>query len=61
MSTHQSHPTDGKLWPVQAAAKHFAVCPHALYRKFRQGKLPHYKFGRKVLVDLEELRVALRA
>jgi excisionase family DNA binding protein len=32
----------------------------AIWRYCREGRLPHYKIGRRVLFDLEEVRAALR-
>lgn len=60
MDTHQHTPIESHLAPVKIAAMHFAVSPDALYKRIRLGDIPNYKFGRKVLVDLNEVRAALR-
>ena len=60
MDTHQHTPIASHLASVKAAAAHLAVSPDALYVRIRLGQIPHYKFGRKILVDLDEVRAALR-
>ncbi len=60
MDIHQHTPIESQLAPVKVAAEHFTVSRDALYKRIRLGQIPHYKFGRKVLVDLNEVRAALR-
>lgn len=56
-----SSPAHGQsLMTVQQAAVHLSVSKHALYRKIKSGEYPAYRFGRKVLVDLEEVKQAMR-
>lgn len=50
-----------RLQPVKEAAKLLNVSSFGLYRKLQSGELPGYKFGRKVLVDLDEVRQAMRS
>lgn len=51
---------DPQLVPVKEAATTLNVSPYALYRKIRAGEIPGYRFGRKVLLDLREVREAMR-
>ncbi|HLZ32652.1 MAG TPA: helix-turn-helix domain-containing protein [Nitrospira sp.] len=51
---------DPQLVPVKDAATVLNVSPFALYRKLRAGEIPGYRFGRKVLLDLREVRDAMR-
>jgi len=43
------------------AAHILNVSLSALYKKLKSGALPSYRFGRKVLVDVDELRTAMQA
>lgn len=45
-----------RMETVKRAAHLMNVSTHALYRKIRNGDIPAYRFGRKVLVDIRELR-----
>jgi excisionase family DNA binding protein len=45
---------------VKEVASRFGVCPHTLYEKIRLGIIPSYRFGRKILLDPEEVRNVLR-
>jgi excisionase family DNA binding protein len=51
---------DPKLLSVKRAAAILNVSAHCLYRKIKSGEIPGYKFGRKVLVDLQEIKDAMR-
>lgn len=51
---------DPQLVPVKEASAILNVSPYALYRKVRTGHIPGYRFGRKVLLDLREVREAMR-
>jgi hypothetical protein len=53
----QAHPFKS----VPQVAAHFDVCPYTLYEKVRLGLIPSYRFGRKVMLDPEEVRAAMRA
>ena len=48
--------------PVSEALKYFnyKISREAFYRKIKNGDLPSYRFGRKILVDLDEILAAMR-
>lgn len=48
------------LTAAKPAAKQLGVSYFGLLRKIKDGTIPHYRFGRKVLVDIQEVRDALR-
>jgi excisionase family DNA binding protein len=48
------------LLSVKRVALLFTICPHTLYNKVRLREIPSYRFGRKVLLDVDEVRAALR-
>ena len=48
------------LTTVKSGARFLSVSPFALYKKIKAGELPAYRFGRKVLINLDELLVAMR-
>ena len=52
--------SDNQLIPAKPAAKILNVSYFALLRKIKAGELPSYSFGRKILVDLEEVKLAMR-
>ena len=52
--------SNNQLIPAEPAAKILNVSYFALLRKIKAGELPSFSFGRKVLVDLEEVREAMR-
>ena len=52
----RSHP----FRSVRQVAAQFDVCPYTLYEKIRLGVIPCYRFGRKILLDPDEVRAALR-
>lgn len=45
---------------VKRAAEILNVSKHALYRKIKCGEIPAYRFGRKVLLDIQEVKQAIR-
>jgi excisionase family DNA binding protein len=45
---------------VKQVAKHFGVCSFTLYEKIRLGIIPSYRFGRKILLDPQEVKATLR-
>jgi excisionase family DNA binding protein len=49
-----------RLRPVKAAAKVLSISAYSFYEKLRLGELPYYRFWRKVLVDVDEVREAMR-
>lgn len=48
------------LLTVRQAAHALNVSPHGLYKRLRTGELPYLRFGRKILIDLEQVREAMR-
>ena len=48
------------LKPIKEAARLINVSPFALYRKVKNGELPSYRFGRKVLINMDEVLAAMR-
>ena len=48
------------LISVKEGAQRLNVSAIGLYRKLQSGALPVYRFGRKVLIDLDEVRSAMR-
>ena len=53
-------PKRGDLVPVPRALKVIPVSREAFYRKIKNGELPSYRFGRKILVHLGEILAAMR-
>ena len=49
-----------KLQTVGEIAKLLSVSTFGMYRMIKAGKIPHYAFGRKILLDHAEVRDALR-
>ena len=45
---------------VNEALKIIPVSRESFYRKIKQGQLPSYRFGRKVLVDVQECLAVMR-
>ena len=47
---------------VGEALQHFNhnISREAFYRKLKSGELPSYRFGRKILVDVDEILTAMR-
>jgi len=45
---------------VAEAARQLNASKFTLYRKIKEGKLPAYQLGRKILVDVDELLAAMR-
>ena len=48
------------LATVKESAKVFNVSIWALYRKLQHKELPSYRFGKKILIDLDEIRDSMR-
>ena len=48
--------------PVGEALQYFnhKISREAFYRKLKTGELPSYRFGRKILVDVNEILAAMR-
>lgn len=48
--------------PVGEALEYFdhKISREAFYRKLKSGELPSYRFGRKILVDVDEILAAMR-
>ena len=51
---------NSQLMPVKDALKVILVSREALYKKLKSGELPSYRLGRRILVDIEECREAMR-
>ena len=51
---------DSALQSVKEGAAELNVSTFALYRRIKSGEIPAYRFGRKVLLDLREVREAIR-
>ena len=49
-----------RLEPVKDGAKILKVSRFALYKKIKEGKIPAYHFGRKVLIDIDEVLAIMR-
>ncbi len=49
-----------RLMPVKDALKVIPVSREAFYRKLKSGELPSYRLGRRILVDIEECKAAMR-
>ena len=47
--------------PVAEALKRIPVSREFFYRAIKNGKLPSYRLGRRVLVDVNECLAAMRA
>ena len=54
-------PINPDLLSVRDALKIIPVSREALYRKLKRRELPSYRFGAKVLVDLDEILRAMRS
>lgn len=48
------------LRSVKEGAAELNVSTFALYRQIKSGKIPAYRFGRKVLIDLQEVKESMR-
>ncbi len=49
-----------RLAPIKDGAKILKVSRFALYRKIKAGEIPTYHFGRKVLIDIDEVLAIMR-
>jgi excisionase family DNA binding protein len=54
-------PSDQKYTSVKDALQILPVSREAFYKKLKNGELPHFKFGRKILVNIDEVLEAMRA
>jgi len=54
-----SQPND-RLMPIKEALKIIPVSREAFYRKLKSGELPSYRLGRKILVDVGEIKSVMR-
>jgi len=52
---------NSRIKTIAEGAKLLRVSRFALYRKIKEGKLPAYHFGRKVLIDVDEVLQAMRS
>ena len=64
--TYYSHviekvPSNRDYSSVKEALEILPVSREAFYKKLKGGELPHFKFGRKILVNIEEVMEAMRA
>lgn len=59
MSQRQPNPTTTRLSSVKELAAEFNVNSFAVYKKIRTGEIPHYRFGKKILLDRVEVLAAL--
>ena len=57
METH-----NGPIKPVSVreALKSIPVSREAFYRKLKKGEIPCWRFGKKILVDVDEVLAAMR-
>ena len=54
-------PSKRGYFSVKEALGILPVSREAFYKKLKSGELPHSKFGRKILVNIEEVMEAMRA
>lgn len=52
--------TEPMLKTVKQGAKILNVSTFSLYKKIKNGQIPAFKFGRKVLVDIDAVLAAMR-
>ncbi len=57
----ETSPSSRSYTSVKEALKVLDVSREAFYKKLKNGELPHYKFGRKILVDIGEILAVMRA
>ncbi|MEO7862436.1 MAG: helix-turn-helix domain-containing protein [Nitrospirales bacterium] len=60
MSLEKPNPTSARFFSVKELAADFGVNDFALYKKIRLGVIPHYRFGKKILLDRHEVQAVLR-
>jgi len=51
---------NSNLQTVKEALEVIPVSREAFYKKLKSGELPSYRLGRRILVDIEECREAMR-
>jgi excisionase family DNA binding protein len=49
-----------QLIPVKHASSILNISTHCLYRKIREGTIPAFRCGRKILVDIKEVKDSMR-
>jgi len=59
--TAETAPSTRRYLSVKEALTVLEVSREALYKKLKSGELPHFKFGRKILIDLDEVLATMRA
>ena len=58
---YEKEPSRKDYTSVKDALEILPVSREAFYKKLKRGELPHFKFGRKILVNIEEVMEAMRA
>ena len=48
-------PNASRLLPLKLAAAYMSLSYDSLYRMYVDGEVPHVRFGRKVLIDRQDL------
>ena len=56
----EKSPRRPKPVSVPEALKAIPVSREAFYRKIKNGELPSYRFGKKILVDVDEVLAVMR-
>ena len=56
----ETHNGPIKPVPVSEALKIIPVSREAFYRKLKKGEIPCWRFGKKILVDVDEVLAAMR-
>ena len=51
---------NSNLQTVKEALEVIPVSREAFYKKLQSGELPSYRLGRRILVDIEECKAAMR-
>ncbi len=46
--------------PVSEALKLLPINRETFYRKLKAGEYPYFRFGRRILVDIDEVLLAMR-
>jgi excisionase family DNA binding protein len=60
MSERKPNLATTRFSSVKEFAAEFNVNSFAVYKKIRRNELPHYRFGKKILLDPDEVKAALR-
>ncbi len=56
----ETSPSNRIFISVKEALKVLDVSREAFYKKLKNGELPHFKFGRKILINIDEVLAAMR-